>query len=52
MWIKAQNGNVIEVNDVDHAKRALADEHEVFTSDPREKGAKKWSEAESAADSE
>lgn len=42
MWIKATNGNVLEVEDVEHAKRALDDGHEVFVSDPREKGAKPW----------
>lgn len=42
MWIKAKNGNVVEVDDVDLAKRALAQGHEVYASNPREKGAKSW----------
>lgn len=49
MWIKAKNGNVVEIDDEDHAKRALGDEHEVFESDPREKGAKAWKPADEAS---
>lgn len=41
-WIKAKNGNVLEFDDGDLGRRALKDGHEVFASDPREKGAKKW----------
>jgi hypothetical protein len=41
-FIKAKNGNVVEVDDVDLAARALKQGHEVFASDPSEKGAKKW----------
>lgn len=53
MWIKSKNGNVIEIDDVEHAKRAQADEHEVFESDPRVKGAKAWKpEADEAAGSD
>lgn len=51
-WIKAKNGNVVEVEDDELAKRALSDGHEVFTSDPNEKGAKKWEPVAEAADSE
>lgn len=52
MFIKAKNGNVVEVEDEDLGARALRDGHEVFTSDPREKGAtKKWEpEADESAD--
>lgn len=51
-FIKAQNGNVVEFEDDDLGKRALADGHEVYASDPREKGtAKKWAPAD-ADDSE
>lgn len=55
MFIKAKNGNVIEVADDDLAKRALKQGHEVFTSNPRGKGAKKWdpdAEPEGDADAE
>jgi hypothetical protein len=45
MWIKAKNGNVIEIDDVEHALRAVADGHDVFESDPRDKGAKPWKPA-------
>ena len=53
-WIKAKNGNVVEFDDENLGKRALADGHEVFASDPREKGAtKKWEpEADAAGGSE
>lgn len=52
MWIKATNGNVFEVpeDDEDLVKRVVSDGHEVFASDPREKGAKPWKSA--PADSE
>jgi hypothetical protein len=43
-FIKAKNGNVVEVDDADLAKRALKDGHEVFETDPRAKAkAKAWS---------
>jgi hypothetical protein len=42
MWIKATNGNVIEIDDAEHALRAVEDGHEVFESNPSAKGAKKW----------
>lgn len=45
-WIKAQNGNVVEFEDDELAGRALKDGHEVFASDPREKGAKPWKPAD------
>lgn len=48
-FIKAKNGNVVESDDTDLLERALKDGHEVFASDPSEKGAKKWS---ASADSE
>jgi hypothetical protein len=43
-WIKAKNGNVLEVVDLFHAEQLLNEGHEAFVSDPREKGAKpaKW----------
>jgi len=56
MWIRAKNGNVIEIDDEEHAKRALADEHEVFDDNPKNKGAKPWKPADveddAASDSE
>ena len=42
MWIKATNGNVIEIDDAEHALRAGEDGHEVFESNPSAKGARKW----------
>lgn len=50
MWIKAKNGNVVEVYDADLGKRALADGHEVYTSDPREGRAKRWDPAAEAVE--
>lgn len=41
VWIKAKNGNVINVPDVDHAAQLLNEGHEAFVSDPRGKGATK-----------
>lgn len=52
MWIKAKNGNVVEVNDVDLAKRAIAQGHEVFASDPSKKDAKPWKPEASEDDSD
>ncbi len=40
MFIKAQNGAVVEIDDEQLAARALKQGHEVFEGDPREKGAK------------
>jgi hypothetical protein len=42
--IKAVNGNVIDIEDTEHAKRALSDGHEVFVFDPEDSKAKpkKW----------
>lgn len=53
-WIKAKNGNVVEFDDENLGKRALADGHEVFASDPREKGSKPkaWAPADADSDSE
>ena len=39
-FIKAKNGNVVEFEDADLGARALLDGHEVFESDPNDKGAK------------
>lgn len=52
MFIKAKNGNVVEVDDVDLAKRAIAQGHEVFASDPSKKGAKPWKPEASEDDSD
>lgn len=40
VWIKAKNGNVIDVPDVDHAAQLVREGHEGFETDPREKGSK------------
>ena len=48
MWIHAKNGNWVQTSTDAIAEKALADGHEVFTTeddkDPREKGVKplKW----------
>lgn len=39
-WIKAKNGNVLEVLDLDHAEMLLNQGHVAFESDPRAKGPK------------
>jgi len=41
-WIKAKNGNVLEVPDVDLAAKLVKEGHAAFESDPRERGAKAW----------
>lgn len=43
-WIKAPNGNVFEVDDVEHVKKILreTDGAKAYESDPREKAAKAW----------
>ena len=60
-WIKAANGNVLEVNDEDHVAKILREApldkdgkpaHTAWESDPREKGAKPWKPAEPDAESE
>lgn len=43
MFIEAKNGNVVETDDPELGKRALADGHKVFEGDPRGKTkAKPW----------
>ena len=39
-WIRAKNGNVLEVVDTAHAASLVREGHEAFMSDPRVKGAK------------
>ena len=62
-WIKSENGNVFEVDDLDHAAKIMRESpmkdgkpvRSAWDSDPRDKGAKPWkSEAseDAAADSE
>lgn len=62
-WIKSENGNIFEVDDVDHAEKILRESpmkdgktaRTAWTSDPRDKGAKPWNPEASeddAADSE
>lgn len=50
-WIKAANGNVLEVTDLEHVEKLLREApldkdgkpmHTAWESDPREKGAKPW----------
>lgn len=40
MWIKAKNGNVVEVDDEGLAARAIKAGHKVFIADTDAKGAK------------
>jgi len=42
-WIKAKNGNAFEVLSDGLAVELVGEGHEAFESDPRVKGAKKWS---------
>lgn len=56
-WIKSKkNGNVVQVNDVDHAAQLLLEGHEGFLTDPRLGRAKKWDpdgvQTEPAADAD
>lgn len=39
-WIKAKNGNVLEVEDLSTVESLLREGHEAFESDPRKEGAK------------
>lgn len=49
-FIEAKNGNVVEFDDENLGRRALADGHGVFETDPRTKGKKPkvWSPDEDA----
>ena len=42
-WIRAKNGNAFEVLSDALAVELVGEGHEAFESDPRVKGAKKWS---------
>ena len=51
-FIRSLNGNVVEFDDPNLGRRALADGHEVFESDPR-KGPKKpkaWTDPDADGD--
>lgn len=54
MFIKAQNGAVVEVDDEQLASRALKQGHEVYESDPRGKGSKPkaWKPAKAGDDAD
>ena len=53
-WIKAKNGNVLEVADLSHAEQLLNEGHEAFESDPRVKGSKlkRWDPRDKAVEDE
>lgn len=61
-WIKSENGNSFEVDDLDHVAKILRESpmsedgkpvRTAWESDPREKGAKPWKpEASADADDE